>query len=62
MEAPPAHRTLWERIGRVGLDSLNEANAELKHLGDYGLTIASARSTQAMLKALCDELEQRLPR
>jgi hypothetical protein len=62
-EAPPivAHSAgLWATISRIGLVKLNEfdASAERKELGNVmGPVVSAAQSTQAMIKALCEHVE-----
>lgn len=51
---------LWKQIGRSGLDALNdfEAGETYKQLGKmHGPIVATAKSAQAMIKHLCQHIE-----
>jgi hypothetical protein len=66
IETVTPHSSLWATISREGLMALNEfdASEDRKQLGHVmGPVVSTARSSQAMIKALCahiDGLERRL--
>ena len=58
--APDADDSLWKQVARMGLTELEgfQLTKEFRNCGKHGHEVAVARSTQVMVKAICNHVHQ----